>query len=223
MKYYSVTRAVFVVMVASLLAGPVFGQVSIGVTPPGGGLNGTNHSLEVTYPGGVGGEAVVVSTHPTNERTFNVSFYINANNIDLCTGPACRLFIYRAWGNREGSISDVMRVGLKQQASGDYRVLLWYKDRDVVGNGSWVQINGPFLSNGTTDHKITVEWTAASDGADDGTIRILRDDVLVNAAHAVIDKNMPFDIDNNRMGHTNGAVRSGATGSMFMDEFVSTR
>ena len=222
MKKAAWIRATLAFVAVALCVSPLYAAPSIAVTPAGGGLNGTNHSLEVTFDGDPG-EAVVVSEHPTDERTFNMSFYLNANDISLCIAPNCRLFVARAWGNREGPIRDAFRVALRLTNFG-YRIVLWYKDRDSVNPGDWEQINGPFLVNGTTDVKLTVEWIAASAlGANDGTARILINDVLAQPSHEVTGINNPLEVDLVRFGHTNGAVRAGALGSLFLDEYVSTR
>lgn len=220
MKHTAWIRAALVFVAAALCVSPLFAAPSIAVTPPGGGLNGTNHSLEVTFDG-LGGEAVVISDHPNNEQTFNVSWYFDPNGVTLCNAINCRLFFLRAWGNREGPIRDAFQVGLRLTNFG-YRIVLWYRDRDSVNPGQWEQISGPFIND--DEVKLTVEWTAASAaGVNDGSVRLLTNDVLLQPTHEVMGVNNALEVDLVRMGHTNGAVRTGALGSFFLDEYVSTR
>lgn len=192
---------------------------SIDVTPAAA-LNGTNYGLAVTVDG-TAGEAVVISQHPQSEQSFNVSMYVNPNNLTLCAGTECRLWFGRTFGNRGGVFKDAFRIGMKKTATGFYRALVWVKDENSTNPGAWEQVGEFFFGSATTAHKITVEWQAATgNDTDDGSISVYKDDVLVETVSNI---DNPFEVDNSRIGHAFGAVKAGAIGTYYLDEYVSTR
>jgi|GEM_PF-5903656 len=210
----------FIPLAAALLAGPVL-AASIAVVQPG--LNGTGNALQVNAAP-PGGQAVVISQHPVNERLFTMSFYVNTDTLSTCSAAlTCRLFIARTFGNATGPFVDTFRVGLKRIANGAFRIIVWYKTPTSPNPGTWEAVNSFFLNaGGAADTKVTVEYTASSViGVLDGRIRVFKDDVLADDTGAVL--NLPNDIDNSRIGMVTGNILAGATGTFLLDEYVSTR
>lgn len=221
MRNMTRTQVVFLTLAASLVAMPALAQNSLQVVQPG--LNGTGNALEVTFDNAAGNQAVVISQHPTNETSFSMSLFIDPVSLDLCRGTTCRLFVARAFGNRNGGFLDAFRLGVRQFASGDFRVILWYKDSASVNPGTWEQLNGPFFNGGTNATKFSIEWQSeSSDGAGDGIVRISKNDDAGTLVETTTSSNFN-DIDNARIGHVSGSVRAGATGTALFDEYVSTR
>jgi hypothetical protein len=182
-------------------------------------MNGTNFGLEVTLDG-TAGAAVVISQHPQNERTFNVSFYINPNNLTMASGPNGYLWLFRSQGNRLGPIQEAYRVGLKKTPTGFYLAVVWVRDLNSPNPGHWVTAGQWFFGSGSTATKVGVEWTAASDLVDDGSIRVFKNDVQQASLTGLANR---LEVDNARLGHVAGSVQTGATGSVYLDEYVSTR
>lgn len=216
----------------ALLANPVLAQCSataapdeppcIEVNSAGNGLNGTQHALELVFPGdGVGGSAYVQDNSPSNDQTFRAEMYLNANNIDMVSGPGGRFIFYAPFGNRTGSQKPAFQIGIKKNAAGLYRIFAWVRDLNSVNPGFIEGLNAFFLPDGTTDTKLTIDWQAAtSDVSQDGFIIIYKNDV---EAVRLENLNNPFEVDRVQLGHINGAVLSGANGSMLVDEYASFR
>lgn len=221
MKNVTWTRVALVVMASFCLALPALAvPPSIAVVQPG--LNGTGNALEVTFPTPLtGGEAAVISQHPVNEQTFNVSYFIDHDDVSLCAGVNCRVAHFRAFGNREGFSREHLRYYLRRLNNGSYTAFVWYKDLNSTNPGFWEQAPLFFFPGSGDPLKIGFEWTGASAaGADDGELRIFRNDVETAVVNGI---DSPFEVDNARIGHAGNAVAAGANGTYTLDEYVSTR
>jgi len=202
---------IFAVVLVLFGASQSFAATSISVL--GAAAIQGSFGMRVSFSGG--GDAYVQDNSPSAEKNYYVSFRMNDDGMTLPNFDA--ITILRASGAEDGSdlafqvkvINTIPNVG-----GTDYAIHVIPR-LDTGANGVRV---ATFVKPGP--HQYTVEFHAATaDGANDGIVKLYRDAIL---------RKDRLDYNNDARGV--GAVRFGAsgvsagvTGSLDLDDFISTR
>ena len=147
---------------------------------------------------------------PNDEDRYRARFYFDTNGFD--PGEAelhfrTRLFI----AFEENPTRRLVAVVLRRM-EGAYAV----RGRLRQADGS--QLDTPFIPVSDGPHVIEIDWKRAGGGSDVGWLRTPVDGVAANLRH---DEDNPHSVDFVRMGAL--SVKSGASGTLFFDEFESRR
>ncbi len=161
-------------------------------------------------------QAYVASTHPDAESHVVITFRVDPNDIVLPDyGPddkPGRIRVLKAF-NDAASSRQHMFVTVKRGASA-YRLAVLQRNN----NGDFAFIGEFFLGN--KDSEIKIDWTAGNPG----TVVVYRDGTEFARRETLNFAN--HNIDEVRLGAPGGdpdAITAGVSGSVYLDEYVSTR
>lgn len=178
-------------------------------------------SLSVTNDAAIGGSAYglkvqmtdqnncfVQDDSPNAEKDYYVTFNLR-NNLSMAPGTAHILFRARTPG-----VPAVFLAQAVRDFGGNYVIyVVGYHD-----NGAFTPALAEFI---TTQHRITLEWHAASaPGANDGSLRLYKGGNLRGEITNI--DNDQLQVDFVQLGAF-GGIDATTTGEMHFDEFVSTR
>lgn len=163
------------------------------------------------------GNAYVQSDHPDQESRFVVSFCFSANGVTLPpqTGGTPGSFrimkFYRESGNDP---RQHMFLTLKRnQTNTQYRLSLLQRN----ASGTFEQVGEFFYGDGS--HLVEIVWDKDGGTGGTGRVEIYRDGVL----RASRDMDLTgWNVDRVRMGAID-EIASGVSGSVYFDNYVSTR
>lgn len=225
----SISRRLWVALVAvALLALPVaVGANSLDVNenaadcvgasgpPTGGACNGLACGLETVLVDQ--GDAYVQSDHPQLEPRIDVQFCFNANGVTLpprLNGTPGRFRIMKFYREQGNNPRQHTFVTLKRNQTGTaYRMAVL--QRDAAGNFEFV---GEFFY-GNGGHDVQIVWDRNGGAANTGRVEVFRDGVL----RAGRDVDLTgWNVDRVRMGAID-EIDAGVAGSVYFDEYVSTR
>jgi hypothetical protein len=163
-------------------------------------------------------KAYVASTHPDAESHVVLTFRVDPNDVSLpkfgTEDLPGRIRILKAYSDA-ASARQHLFVTVKRNNNDDaYRLAVLQRNN----NGDFAFIGEFFLGN--KDNEIKVDWTAGNPGTvvvyRDGAVKAQRD--TLNFAN--------HNVDEVRFGLPGGdpdAVTAGVAGSVYLDEYVSTR
>ena len=161
--------------------------------------------------------AYVASTHPDAESHVVITFRVDPNDIvmpDFGGGLPGRMRILKAYSDAASSRQHMFVTVKRNKQNTGYRLATLQRNN----NGDFAFIGEFFLGN--KDSEIKIDWTAGNPG----TVVIYRD-----GAELARRENLNFashNIDEVRLGAPGGdpdAITAGVNGSIYLDEYVSTR
>lgn len=181
----------------------------------GSACGGSPCGLEVLITDQVA--AYVASTHPDAESHVVITFRVDPNDIvmpDFGASLPGRMRILKAYSDA-ASARQHHFVTVKRNKNDDaYRLAVLQRNN----NGDFAFIGEFFLGN--KDNEIKIDWTAGNPGSvvvyRDGVVKAQRD--TLNFAN--------HNFDEVRLGAPGGdpdAITAGVAGSIYLDEYVSTR
>lgn len=162
-------------------------------------------------------KAYVASTHPDAESHVVITFRVDPNDIVMPTfgsGLPGRMRILKAYSDAASSRQHLFVTVKRNKQDTGYRLATLQRNN----NGDFAFIGEFFLGN--KDSEIKIDWTAGNPG----TVVIYRD-----GAELARRENLNFashNIDEIRLGAPGGdpdAITAGVNGSIYLDEYVSTR
>lgn len=182
----------------------------------GAACNGSPCGLEVGLVDQ--GDAYVQSDHPNQEPVATLTFRMDANGVslpDLAGGAPGRYRILKGYREAGNNPRQHLFVTLKRNiANTTYRIAVLQRDQ----NSNFQFVGEFFWGNG--DHELQIVWDKTG-GVGNGSVTVFRDGV--QRAQRDVDLT-PWNIDRVRMGAIDMASDNfTATGSVYMDEYVSTR
>lgn len=183
----------------------------------GTACNGSPCGLEVVVTDQ--GNAYVQSDHPSEEPTVTITFRIDPNDIDLpdiAGGLPGRFRILKAYREQGNNPRQHLFVTLKRNLiDTNYRIAFLQRDH----NANFQFVGEFFLGN--TDREIQIVWDKTGGGAGTGQVTVFRD----GSQFAQRDLDLTqWNIDRVRMGAIDMTPDNfSATGSIYLDEYVSTR
>ena len=206
-------KSLVAIVFVTCLVGAGFASANTIEVNANAAMNGTNFGLEAT-PDDSGTKAFVQSDHPSAETSYNVEFYVNPNTLNLQNNKL--LDIFRAFSSAP---NNHMRFQLQwKDSKSNYKIRVLVRENST---GKF-RIVGKITLLPSTDTLLKVEWTS---GAGDGTCRVLKNGK--EKANVTDLTNDAYTVDYVRLGipaGSNGTCVGGTcVGSIFLDEFVSTR
>lgn len=164
------------------------------------------------------GNAYVQSDHPNQEPFATVTFRVDPNDVVLPPRPNTTpgrfriMKFYREVGNNP---RQHMFATLKRNlANNGYRLAILQRD-----NNENFQFVGEFFLANNDNNEIQIVWTQGT-GASDSLIEVYRNGGL-KASRGSFNMNA-WNVDSVRMGAID-EIDSGVNGSIYLDEYVSTR
>lgn len=214
---YSVFLAVLVVLVPAL-AGANALEVTAAAAltgSVGSACGGSPCGLEVQITDG--DPAYVLSSHPDAESHVVITFRVDPNDIVMPTFGANlpgRMRILKAYSDAASSKQHLFVTVKRNKADTGYRLATLQRNN----NGDFAFIGEFFLGN--KDSEIKIDWTAGNPG----TVVIYRD-----GSELARRENLNFanhNVDAVRLGAPGGdpdAITAGVNGTIYLDEYTSTR
>lgn len=175
-------------------------------------------------------DTYVVTSHPNAETTYNVSFYIDPNDIFL---QAKKFFAIGNIKKTDPPLRNFFLIYLRKSGSGGHYWELQTNARDDNGNFMPWQTAVKICGDATTTipcdtvgpQEFRFEWAAATaPGANDGFLRIYKGGVLKVEWTGI--NNDTITIDEASFGAiwmANNDQGVAANGSFYFDTFTSTR
>lgn len=162
-------------------------------------------------------QAYVASTHPDAETHVVVTFRVDPNDIvmpDFGASLPGRMRILKAYSDAASARQHFFVTVKRNKADTGYRLATLQRNN----NGDFAFIGEFFLGN--KDSEIKIDWTAGNPG----TVVIYRDGAELARRETLNFANHNFD--EVRLGAPGGdpdAITAGVNGSIYLDEYVSTR
>lgn len=180
-------------------------------------MRGSNCGLEIQLngAGGPNGKRYVQDSTPNQETHYRARFYFNPNGIDIASDGSERLKFANQQQISGGPFIGVAQIKLKGTPSG-YAIRAWAR-KDI--SGAKVRTATLPIRNGP--NVIEIELII---GNGNGAFRIWinkRNEASPDFAATQLDNADYGGIDRARLGYLGGNFDP--TGSIFVDEFVSTR
>lgn len=161
-------------------------------------------------------KAYVASTHPDAEAHVVITFRVDPNDVTLplFNNLPGRVRILKAYSDAASAKQHLFVTVKRNKADTGYRLATLQRNN----NGDFAFIGEFFLGN--KDSEIKIDWTAGNPG----TVVIYRD-----GGELARRENLNFanhNVDEVRLGAPGGdpdAITPGVAGSIYLDEYVSTR
>ena len=148
---------------------------------------------------------------PNAEGRYRVRFYVDPNGYD--PGEAQSHFRTRIFIAFDGSGLRLITLVLKRQAGA-------YSLEALVRSNDGTRVDTGFIPIAAGPHCIEFDWQrATAPGARNGTLQLWIDEASVSTLSGIDNDLSPVDYA--RMGVL--ALKTGATGTVFFDEFESRR
>ena len=162
-------------------------------------------------------KAYVASTHPDAETHVVITFRVDPNDIsmpDFGGGLPGRMRILKGYSDAASAKQHLFVTVKRNNADTGYRLATLQRNN----NGDFAFIGEFFLGN--KDSEIKIDWTAGNPG----TVVVYRDGTEFARRETLNFAN--HNIDEVRLGAPGGdpdAITAGVSGSVYLDEYVSTR
>lgn len=164
------------------------------------------------------GNAYVESQHPTQEPFVNITFRIDPNDITLVprgNGTPGRFRVMKLYREQGNNPRQHLFATLKaNQTNTGYRLAVLQRD-----NNNNFQFVGEFFVGNQDNNEIHIVWNAGT-GSNDGSVEVFRNGVS-RALRTGMNMNN-WNVDMVRMGAFD-EIDAGTAGSIYLDEYVSTR
>jgi hypothetical protein len=197
---------------------PLMAANSLAVT--GAAALSGSYGMAVTHDGSTNRVYVQDST-PAEETTYNASFWIKKNTlyIDNCSGTCSDRHVIFLARDTVPAVTPfrVTIIRFKVDGIAGARYAIRLSAREDAGNFRFV---GGFILSNTAAREVRVEWAA---GAGTGYARLYKGDVLQAELTGLDNDTMTIDLV--RLGATSGLTAADieTNGTVYFDDFVSTR
>lgn len=168
----------------------------------GAAMNGTTRGLAAGISAGTSG--FVASTLPASQPGYRARFYLSPNSVAISNTTWRRIFV--AYNSTNGT-SEVYRVELQRQTSGNYRV------RAVVTRQGGTTATTPITVSGAGATAIEVAWQSGASAPFSLRAGATTTSLTLNTT-------VRPGVRSVRMGPQGGL--SGVSGTIYFDEFVAT-